>query len=117
MTIAEYLMKAVQDDARRAGELDRLLLEARRARKARRQHLAPAAPAGTEPELGKIVVSEFGEGLRIGRFNWRGITPRSRVDGGTQERALGAQCRAWVARVSDRWPTTGALLRWGSRPR
>ena len=38
MTIYEYLMKAVQDDARRAGERDRLLLEARRARRARRQH-------------------------------------------------------------------------------
>ncbi len=32
MTIHEYLMKAIQDDARRAGERDRLLLEARRAR-------------------------------------------------------------------------------------
>jgi hypothetical protein len=50
MTIYEYLMKAVQDDARRAGERDRLLLEARRARRARRQRLVP--------EMGKIVVSE-----------------------------------------------------------
>ena len=40
MTIHEYLVKAVQDDARRAGERDRLLREARRARRARRQHLA-----------------------------------------------------------------------------
>jgi hypothetical protein len=31
MTIHEYLMQARQDDARRAGERDRLLLEARRA--------------------------------------------------------------------------------------
>jgi hypothetical protein len=31
MTIHEYLLKAIQDDARRAGERDRLLLEARRA--------------------------------------------------------------------------------------
>jgi len=50
MTIYEYLMKALQDDARRAGERDRLLLEARRARRARRQRLVP--------EMGKIVVSE-----------------------------------------------------------
>jgi hypothetical protein len=35
MTIHEYLTKARQDDARRAGERDRLLLEARQARKAR----------------------------------------------------------------------------------
>ena len=58
MTIHEYLMKAVQDDARRAGERDRLLLEARRARRARRQRLVPAAPARRRTEMGKIVVSE-----------------------------------------------------------
>jgi hypothetical protein len=58
MTINEYLMKAVQDDARRAGERDRLLLEARRARRARRQRLVPAAPARRRTEMGKIVVSE-----------------------------------------------------------
>jgi len=37
MTIHEYLMKAFQDDARQAGERDRLLREARQARRARRQ--------------------------------------------------------------------------------
>ena len=58
MTIYEYLMKAVQDDARRAGERDRLLLEARRARRARRQRLVSAAPARRRTEMGKIVVSE-----------------------------------------------------------
>jgi len=44
VSIHEYLSKAVQDDARRAGERDRLLLEARRARVARRPRAAPAAP-------------------------------------------------------------------------
>ncbi len=58
MTIYESLMKAVQDDARRAGERDRLLLEARRARRARRQRLVPAVPARRRTERGKIVVSE-----------------------------------------------------------
>lgn len=58
MTIYEYLMKAVQDDARRAGERDRLLLEARRDRRARRQRLVPAAPARRRTETGTIVVSE-----------------------------------------------------------
>jgi hypothetical protein len=58
MSIHEYLMKAVQDDARRAGERDRLLREARRARRARRQRLVPAAPARRRTEMGKIVVSE-----------------------------------------------------------
>ena len=58
MTIHEYLMKAIQDDARRASERDRLLLDARRARRARRQRLVPAAPARRRTEMGKIVVSE-----------------------------------------------------------
>jgi hypothetical protein len=58
MAIYEYLMKAVQDDARRAGERDRLLREARRARRARRQRLVPAAPARHRTEPGKIAVSE-----------------------------------------------------------
>jgi hypothetical protein len=44
-TIHEYLMNALQDDAQRAGERDRVLLEARRARLAHRQHPGPAAPA------------------------------------------------------------------------
>jgi len=44
MTIHEYLINARQDDARRAGERDRLLLEAQRARLARRPHASPAAP-------------------------------------------------------------------------
>jgi hypothetical protein len=39
------LMKACKDDAQRAGERDRLLLEARRASKACRQRPDPAAPA------------------------------------------------------------------------
>ena len=42
MTIHEHLAKAIQDDARRAGERDRLLLEARRPRMARRQRAGPA---------------------------------------------------------------------------
>ena len=58
MTIYEYLMKAIQDDARRTGERDRLLLEARRARGASRQRLVPAAPARRRTKMGKIVVSE-----------------------------------------------------------
>jgi hypothetical protein len=45
MTDRQHLMKALQDDAQRAGERGRLLLEARRARKARRSHPDPAGPA------------------------------------------------------------------------
>jgi hypothetical protein len=58
MAMYEYLLKAVQDDARRAGERERLLREARRARRARRQRLVPAAPVRRRTEMGKIVVSE-----------------------------------------------------------
>lgn len=58
MHINEYLIKAAQDEARRAGERERLLLEARRARGARRQRLVPAAPARRRTEMGKIVMSE-----------------------------------------------------------
>jgi hypothetical protein len=58
MTIHEYLMKAVQDDARRASERNRLLREARRARKARRQRLVPAAPERRRTEMGKIGIRE-----------------------------------------------------------
>jgi hypothetical protein len=40
----QYLTKAIQDDAQRAGERDCLLLEARRAHVARRPRTGPAAP-------------------------------------------------------------------------
>jgi hypothetical protein len=44
MSIREYLMKACQDDARRAGERNRLLLEARRASLTRRGRTSPLTP-------------------------------------------------------------------------
>ena len=40
----QYLMKAIQDDARRAGERDRLNLEAQRARAPRAPRAGPASP-------------------------------------------------------------------------
>jgi hypothetical protein len=49
MSIHEYLMKAVQDDAVRAGERDRKILEARRARMAGRHRPEPAAPVAIAP--------------------------------------------------------------------
>ena len=45
MIIHQYVAKAVQDDAPRAGERDRLLLEARRASMARRERVVRAATA------------------------------------------------------------------------
>lgn len=44
MTMHQYLMRAIQDDAQRAGERDRLILEARRARKTRRPRPDPGVP-------------------------------------------------------------------------
>jgi hypothetical protein len=46
MVIHQYVSKAVQDDAPRAGERNRLLLEARRARMPRPKRVVSAAPAG-----------------------------------------------------------------------
>jgi hypothetical protein len=43
-TMHRYLMRAIQDDARRAGERDRLHLDAQRAREPRRPRAGPAAP-------------------------------------------------------------------------
>jgi hypothetical protein len=54
MTIQQYLIKARQDDARRAGEQDRLLLEARRARKPRSRHADPAVRAGRLARLMEV---------------------------------------------------------------
>jgi hypothetical protein len=45
MTFHEYLAKARQHDAQRAGERDRLLQQARQARTARRYRTGPAARA------------------------------------------------------------------------
>ena len=39
-----YLMRAIQDDARRAGERDRLHLDAQRAREPHGPRAGPAAP-------------------------------------------------------------------------
>ena len=50
----EYLMKACQDDALRAGERDRQLLEARRVRKAGRNHQEPAAPVAAVVQVRRL---------------------------------------------------------------
>jgi hypothetical protein len=51
MSIHELLMKARQDDARRAGERGRLLLEARRASLTRRGRTGPITPVKRMPGL------------------------------------------------------------------
>jgi dihydrofolate reductase len=125
MTIHEYLMKAVQDDARRAGERDRLLLEARRARRARRQRLVPAAPARRRTDMGKIVVSENvtldaviqdpagDEGVRAG--GWAGLigySPQLAKLALDEALAAGALLlgRRSCERLAARWPSHSGEL-------
>jgi hypothetical protein len=77
--IHDGLRKAVQDDARRAGERDRVLLEARRARISARQHAGPAALAS-----------------RLARILFRRATPPSwagnpRIEAATPEARAGAR--------------------------
>ena len=125
MTIHEYLIKAIQDDARRAGERDRLLREARRARRSRRQRLVPAAPARRRTEMGKIVVSENvtldgviqdpagDEGFRAG--GWVGLIGNSpqlaklALDEALAAGALllGRRSYEWLA---ARWPSRSGEL-------
>ena len=110
MTIHEYLMKAVQDDARRADERDRLLREARRARRARRQRLVPAAPARRRTGTGKIVASQNvtldgvihdpagDEGFRAGgRVGLTGSSPQLAELALDEALAAGPSCRAGEA--------------------
>ena len=54
MIIHEYLLKARQDDAVRAGERDRQLLDTRRAGMARRQRPDPAAPAAATAPVRRL---------------------------------------------------------------
>ena len=60
MSIHEDLLRARKDDAVRAGERDRQLLQARRARMARRQrpeHAAPAAGIAPVRRLARLLFS------------------------------------------------------------
>lgn len=58
--ISEYVMKARQDDARRAGERSRLLLEAQRVRTTMRQRARHATPVR---RLARLLASG-GRGIR-----------------------------------------------------
>jgi len=55
MSIHQYLLKACQDDAVRAGEADRRLLEARRARMAGRNRPEPATLAANIAQVAPVV--------------------------------------------------------------
>lgn len=51
MIIHQYVSKAIQDDAQRSGERDRMLLETRRARMADRERVVPATRVGRMARL------------------------------------------------------------------
>jgi hypothetical protein len=125
MTIYEYLVKAVQDDARRAGERDRLLRAARRARRARRRRLVPAAPARRRTGTGKIAVSQNvtlgaviqdpagDEGFRAGgRAGLTGHGPQLARLARGQALAAGALLlgRRSCGRLAARWPSRSGEL-------
>jgi hypothetical protein len=48
-------------------------------------------------------------GIRIERFNMRGVTTRGPYDGGDQERSLAIEVRRW-SEVCSSWPRTAKLL-------
>jgi hypothetical protein len=75
MTIHEYLSKAVQDDAQRRGQRDRLLLEARRDRAARRQHAGHTAPA---VRLARLLFRRAPH-KTLGALRWTSARSRDRV--------------------------------------
>lgn len=49
-------------------------------------------------------------GIISGIHNKRGVTSRGMFDGGSIERGIAAQYRAWADAVKFEWPRTGALL-------
>jgi len=55
-------------------------------------------------------ISEVGNGLSMARFNGRGGSCRSLVEGGAQERDLATACQADADRIRDEYPKTAAML-------
>jgi hypothetical protein len=101
MTIHQDLRKAVQDDARRAGERDRVLLEARRARAPRRPRAGPAAPARLLARLLAL------PGRRLGQWATQWSTARPQAPGDWRARpAPGHPCLGGGAAAAQASPAT-----------
>lgn len=63
-------------------------------------------------DLIEIVGSqELENGVRLGRFNSRGVTTRGAYEGGKQERDLAAKYGAWGQAVKTKAPRTARILR------
>ncbi|MCC6244592.1 MAG: hypothetical protein IT353_17240, partial [Gemmatimonadaceae bacterium] len=68
----------------------------------------PAEPVRDLVE--QFASKDFEVGIEIGRLNGRGVVTKHPLDGGEQERGLGAFYRAAAERVAARWPRTAAML-------
>lgn len=55
-------------------------------------------------------ISEIGNGLSMARFNGRGGSCRSLVEGGAHERDAATACQADADRIRDEYPKTAAML-------
>ena len=96
----QYLSKAIQDDARRAGERGRLHLEAQRARAPRRPRAGPAAPV-------RRLALAVPPGNRLGHLRCHVFDVSSEFYGGlSMVRPGGRNCVRW-----HRWilPVTAGL--------
>lgn len=69
----------------------------------------PAEPVRDVIE--EIGSSDLDTGLRIGRYNARGVTSRGPYAGGDQERDLSEQYAGWASQVKDKWPRTARVLK------
>lgn len=59
----------------------------------------------------RIASQEFDNGLRIGRFNGRGVITRDPLGGGALERGVAEGYEAMASIATTRWPRTAAMLR------
>jgi hypothetical protein len=58
----------------------------------------------------ELVSDAVEEGIRVERFNMRGVVSKAVFEGGGEERAMAEQARNWATIVA-RWPRTSAMLR------
>ena len=60
--------------------------------------------------LEKLNNDQINLGLKIGRFNMRGVFSRSPYEGGNQERALASQYQEWATLSRIKWPRMASIL-------
>ena len=101
MTTHQYRMQACKDDARRAGERDRVLLEARRPGLTRR----PGAGLVAQVTRGARLLSRFQTGLAFAVDNPLRMTARGRVG---YRLILVAALVGLVVPLAAAWPATAA---------